>query len=156
MTTTYLLPYKYKKIGWIIFAIGLIFGGYLWLNDYESDLFNTKVFSIFHEAIFDSNDGFFKIIENSIADELAAIAIITGGLLIGFSKEKIEDEFIYKLRKDSLAWSIIFNYLLLLFTILFIYDLTFFHVLVFNMFTPLIFFICRFNFLKRKYYGIEE
>ena len=156
MTTSYLLPYGYKKFGWILFICGLLFGGYLWFNDYESEILTTKVFSIFHEAIFDSNDGFFKVIENSIADEIAALAIIIGGLLIGFSKERIEDEFIYKLRKDSLAWSIIFNYSLLLFTIVFIYDLSFFHVLVFNMFTPLIFFICRFNFLKRKYHGSDE
>ena len=101
-------------------------------------------------------EGYFKIIENSVLDELIALTIIVGGLLVGFSKEKIEDEFIYKLRKDSLVWAIIFNYSVLVFTILFVYDFAFFDVLVFNMFTPLIFFVVRFHFLKYKSDSDEE
>ena len=99
---------------------------------------------------------FFTIQENSIVDELITISIIIGGLIVGFTKEKIEDEFIYKLRKDSLVWAIIFNYVVLLFATLLIYDLAYFDVLIFNMFTPLIFFIVRFNFLKIKSGSDEE
>jgi hypothetical protein len=113
------------------------------------NIFNDDTFS-------NSETGFFKIIENSIADELAALAIIFGGLLVGFSKEKIEDEYIYKLRKDSLVWAMIFNYAILTLAILFVYDFTFFDVLVFNMFTPIVFFVLRFNFLKRKISNHEE
>ncbi|OYX22407.1 MAG: hypothetical protein B7Z06_11705 [Flavobacteriales bacterium 32-35-8] len=88
--------------------------------------------------------------------ELILISIIFGGLIIGFSKEKVEDEFIYKLRKDSLVWALIFNYAVLTFLIFFIYSYTFVHVMVLNMFTPLIFFIVRFNFLKLKSGSDEE
>ncbi|MEJ2113252.1 MAG: hypothetical protein P8X62_06030 [Flavobacteriaceae bacterium] len=156
MRTHYLLPNKYKNLGWVLFSIGLAFGIFLFLNDYESDLLNTKVLAIYYEGIFDSQDGFFKIVNNNIVDELAAIFIIIGGLLIGFTKEKVEDEFIYKLRKDSLVWAIIINYLILILAIVFIYDMSFFHVLVLNMFTPLLFFIIRFNFLKLISNGHEE
>ncbi|MDU8887201.1 hypothetical protein RXV94_13600 [Yeosuana sp. MJ-SS3] len=156
MQTNYLLPNKYKILGWVLFTIGLAFGIFLLLNEYESDLLNAKVLAIYYEGIFDSQDGFFKIINNNIVDELATICIIIGGLIVGFTKEKIEDEFIYKLRKDSLVWAIIVNYLILIFTIVFIYNMTFFHVLVLNMFTPLIFFIIRFNFLKFKSQNHEE
>ena len=156
MQANYLLPNKYKILGWVLFTIGLAFGIFLLLNEYESDLLNTKVLAIYYEGIFDSQDGFFKIINNNIVDELATICIIIGGLIVGFTKEKIEDEFIYKLRKDSLVWAIIVNYLILIFTIVFIYNMTFFHVLVLNMFTPLIFFIIRFNFLKLKSQDHEE
>jgi len=76
--------------------------------------------------------------------------------LVGFTKEKVEDEFIYKLRKDSLVWALIFNYAVLIFTIIFVYDFAFFDVLVFNMFTPLVFFVFRFNFLKFKSQSHEE
>jgi hypothetical protein len=150
MESNYLLPHKFKKIGWILFIIGLISGLFVFIKEYETDILTFNVFSIYNESFFGKNDGFFKVVENSILDELIAIAIIIGGLLVGFSKEKVEDEFIYKLRKDSLVWAIIFNYLVLLFAIIFIYDFTFFDVLVFNMFTPLIFFIVRFNVLKRR------
>ena len=125
--------------------------------EYETDALTINVLSIYNgNSIFGSGGGFFKIIENSILDELISLAIIIGGLIVGFSKEKIEDEFIYKLRKDSLVWALLFNYMVLVFAILFIYDFTFFDVLVFNMFTPLIFFIVRFNFLKHKSGTNEE
>ncbi|WP_299551073.1 hypothetical protein [Seonamhaeicola sp.] len=156
MKTNYLLPHRYKLLGWLLFIPGIIAGLFLFFNDYETSILNVKVLSIFYEGIFDSETGFFRIVNNQILDEITALAIIIGGLLITLTKEKIEDEFIYKLRKDSLVWAIIFNYIILLLTILFIYDMAFFHVLVLNMFTPLLFFIIRFNFLKQKLKSDEE
>ena len=157
MKTNYLLPNKYKTIGWILFVLGIITGVFVFFSDYESNALTIKVLSIYNEAVISNDpDGFFKIIENSVVDELAALAIVIGGLLVGFSKEKIEDEFIYKLRKDSLVWALIFNYVVLIFTIIFIYGFTFFDVLVFNMFTPLVFFVLRFSFLKHKISSHEE
>ena len=151
MKTNYLLSNKYKIPGWILLSVGLIAGVFLIASGFESDLLETKVLSLYNsDSIFENNSGFFKIIENSVLDEIVALAIIIGGLLVGFSKEKVEDEFIYKLRKDSLVWAIIFNYIVLMMTIVFIYDFAFFDVLVYNMFTPLLFFIIRFNFLKAQ------
>ncbi|PWK18529.1 hypothetical protein [Xanthomarina spongicola] len=158
MKTNYLLPNKYKSLGWILFILGLIGGIFMYSIGYESDVLTMKVFSIYNEDfIMKEERGFFKIIEeNSILDELISLAIIIGGLIIVFTKEKVEDEFIYKLRTDSLVWALIFNYAILIFAILFIYGLTFFDVLVFNMFTPLLFFIIRFNFLKLKSNSHDE
>lgn len=153
MKADYLISNRYKIPGWILLISGLIVGVFLMLSEFESEVLKTKVLAIYNDNTIFSNDedaGFFKIIENSILDEIIALAIIIGGLLVGFSKEKVEDEFIYKLRKDSLVWAIIFNYIVLMFAIIFIYEFTFFDVLVYNMFTPLLFFIIRFNFLKAK------
>ncbi|WP_298895679.1 hypothetical protein [uncultured Psychroserpens sp.] len=149
MKSNYLISNKWKIPGWILLCVGLIVGVFLIASEFESDILKIKVLSIYNDdAMFSDNSGFFKVLENSILDEIIAIAIIIGGLLVGFSKEKVEDEFIYKLRKDSLVWAIIFNYIVLMFSIVFIYGFTFFDVLVYNMFTPLLFFIIRFNFLK--------
>ena len=157
MKTNYLLPHKYKILGWILFIIGIIYGLVFAYSGYDYEPIQIKVLSIFNEGLLDGNDlQLFEIIETGISSELASIAIIVGGLIVGFSKEKIEDEFIYKLRKDSLVWAIIFNYFILTLTIIFIYDLSFFHVLIYNMFTPLLFFIIRFNFLKLKLRNDEE
>ena len=151
MKTSYLLPHKYKTLGWILLVVGLIIGLIVFYGGYETDLLKIKVITIYDEGGFlGGKKGFFKIIENNILDELAALSIIIGGIIVGFSKEKVEDEFIYKLRKDSLVWAILFNYMVLILAIIFVYDFTFFHVLVFNMFTPLLFFVIRFNFLKLK------
>lgn len=156
METNYLLPHKYKNFGWALFILGLLAGIVLIFSDYEVDALNLNVISIYSEQFMNNDNGYFKIIENSIVDEIIALFIIIGGLLVGFSKEKVEDEFIYKLRKDSLVWAIIFNYAVLMLAIAFVYEFTFFHVLVFNMFTPLLFFVFRFNFLKYRSISNEE
>ena len=157
MKASYLLPYKYKTLGWILFVFGLISGGIVVFGGYDFDILKVNVISIYDEGGFlGGTKGFFNIIENSILDELAALSIIVGGLLVGFTKEKVEDEFVYKLRNDSLVWAIIFNYIVLTFAVIFVYDFSFFHVLVFNMFTPLLFFVFRFNFLKFKSDNDEE
>ena len=155
MNSNYLLSHKFKLLGWVLLIIGIILGISHLINGYESKLLTINVLAFYSDP-FIGESGFFKIIKNSVFDELTCLTIIIGGLIVGFSKEKIEDEFIYKLRKDSLVWAIIFNYFVLLITIVFIYDLTFFHVLVYNMFTPLLFFIIRFNFLKLKSGSDEE
>ena len=156
MKSNYLLSNKYKLIGWAFFILGILAGIFFYTGLIDGDMLQTKVLSIYNEGIFGKDNGFFKIIENGILDEIVAIMIIVGGLIVGFSKEKIEDEFIYKLRTESLVWAIIFNYVVLIFTLLFVYDMTFFNVLIFNMFTPLIFFVIRFNFLKLKSVSDEE
>ncbi|MBT8385279.1 MAG: hypothetical protein KJO83_06180, partial [Bacteroidia bacterium] len=114
METNYLLPHKYKNFGWALFILGLLAGIVLIFSDYEVDALNLNVISIYSEQFMNNDNGYFKIIENSIVDEIIALFIIIGGLLVGFSKEKVEDEFIYKLRKDSLVWAIIFNYTVLM------------------------------------------
>lgn len=156
MKTNYLISNKYKPLGWVLFSIGIIGGLFIYLSEYEVDILSIKVFSIIGGESMFNQDDYFSIIENSILDELITIFIIIGGFLVGFSREKVEDEFIYKLRKDSLVWALIVNYSILLFATLFVYNFAFFDVLVFNMFTPLLFFIIRFNFLKRKLYTDEK
>ncbi|WP_104733994.1 hypothetical protein [Hanstruepera ponticola] len=155
MKSNYLLSNKFKPLGWFLFIIGLIGGIILYAIDYDGEIMVTKVFSIYSDP-FIGDAGFFKVIENGIADELVYVCLIIGGLLVGFTKEKVEDEYIYKLRTESLVWAIIFNYILLLFTIVFVYDMTFFNVLIFNVFTPLLFFVFRFNFIKLKSGNHEE
>ena len=157
MKSTYLLSNKYKIPGWLLLIAGLILGIYLLVSGLESDVLETKVLAILGggNGILSSSStaatgDYFRIIENSIFDEIVALMIIIGGLFVGFSKEKVEDEFIYKLRKDSLVWAIILNYMILMFAIIFVYNFSFFNVLVYNMFTPLLFFIIRFNFLKHR------
>lgn len=158
MQTNYLLPNKYKIFGWVLLVAGIIFGVLFLFKGYDHEPLEINVFSIYDDTFYMEKDAptFFKVIETGIAHELSMIAIIIGGLIIGFSKEKIEDEFISKLRKDSVIWAILFNYFILLLAIVFIFNFTFFHVLVFNMFTPILFFIIRFNFLKIKSRTHEE
>ena len=85
------------------------------------------------------------MVSNNILNEILGILVIVSSLFVAFSKEKSEDEYISKIRLESLVWAVYFNYGILLFSFLFIYNFSFFWVMLFNMFTVLVFFIIRFN-----------
>jgi biotin transporter BioY len=78
------------------------------------------------------------------------VVFIIGALLVGFTKEKHEDEFIAELRLSSIFWAVWVNYIILLAAFLFVYGTPFLTVMIYNMFTVLIIFIVRFNFLLNK------
>ena len=83
----------------------------------------------------------------NLTDEIAAIGVIVGLLLVAFSREKVEDEMIGQLRLEALQWSVYANYIVLAIAILTLYDTAFFTVMVYNMFTVLLVFISRFRWL---------
>ena len=89
MKTNYLLPNKYKKLGWTLLTIGLLLGILMYSKVIENEIFTMKVLSIYNDdSILSEEKGFFKIIETGILDEVISILIIIGGLLLGFTKEK--------------------------------------------------------------------
>ena len=141
-----LLPNKYKKVGWFILIPATILGTILMFTNFEGMPLNTKVLSIVNNEILGKSQ-FFTFINTNITNTLVGILFIVGALLVGFSKEKNEDEFITNLRQSSLLWSVLINYILLLFSFAFIYGTAFLSVMLYNMFTVLIIFIARFNYV---------
>lgn len=146
MKTKLLFPNKFKKIGWIILIPSSVLGLLIIFFDLEIGFLDVKVLAIISDK-FTNSINFFSLIKNNITDEIIGISFIIGAILVAFSKEKYEDEFIAKIRLESLVWATYTNYLILILCILFVYDLSFFTVMVFNMFTILIFFIIRFYYM---------
>ena len=72
-----------------------------------------------------------------------SLVMALGLFIVAFSREKVEDEQIWHLRLDSLRWAIYINYLVLIASLIFIYDTA--HILQLNLWVPLIFFIIRFR-----------
>jgi len=155
MKLNYLFPSKYKKIGWILFFPSLILGLLTVIFDFEPDFLDVNVLGIFVNEIFGEKK-FFGIINNNILNEILGIAMIVGSILVAFSKEKDEDEFISKIRLESLVWATYLNYAILFLAFIFVYDLSFLWIMIFNMFTILIFFIIRFNWQIRKFRKTAE
>lgn len=150
MKTHFLFPNRFKIFGWILFIPSLIMFIVTSIFNIDIDKYmNIKVFAIYEETI-GEKPGFFKIIEDSFSYELITISIIIGGLLICFSKLKNEDEYISKIRYESLVWATYFNYFLILFFTLFLYGMPFLNVIVYNIYTVLIFFMIRFHYLMYK------
>lgn len=150
MKTRYLFPFKYKKVGWILFLTGLILGVVAALNDYESPVLKMKVFAIFAGKLFENGNSNFTWFEDNVINELVSVIIILGGLLVAFSKTKLEDEYISRIRMESLIWATYVNYGVLLIAVLFVFELAFLDVMIYNMFTILIFFVLRFYFMLSK------
>lgn len=135
-------------MGWILFIPGLILGVIELFGKFEPDFLSLPVLAIVSEPPL-GHHAYFRIIENNITDEITALMLILGAIFIALSREKHEDEFIAKIRLESLVWATYVNYGLLALSILFIYDLSFFFALMINMFAILIFFTLRFNWALR-------
>lgn len=146
MKTHFLFPHRFKKFGWLLFVPAFLLGTYLYVSGFDFDEhLKVFVFSIYEDDWVFGKE-FFKPIQNGIADEILTFLIIVGALLVGFSRTKQEDEYISKIRYESLVWATYFNFAVVLFATLFFYGFSYFHVMVGNIFTILIFFIVRFHF----------
>lgn len=148
MKNHFLFPNSFKKIGWILFVPSFIFSLYLLTVDdgFTIDALDFNVLAVYNDGFFKSDDAFFKIIENNIGDELYVIGLIVGGILIGFSKLKNEDEMISKIRYESLVWATYLNYGIIILLTIFFYGIGYYSILMFNTFTLLLFFIIRFHY----------
>jgi hypothetical protein len=106
---------------------------------------DAKVFSIFPEFSLGRERKYFQIIEANLTNTIIGVFFIIGALLVSFSKEENEDEYIAQLRLKSLMWAVLINYLFLILAFLFIFNIAFISVMLYNMFTVLIIFILKFH-----------
>jgi len=146
MKTHFLFPNSFKKIGWILFVPSILLTILFSILGTDIDSYlNVTTFAIYQETI-GQKPGFFCMIENSILDEILTFGMIVGGIVVGFSKLKSEDEYISKIRYESLVWATYLNYGLILFFTAFIFGMPYLNVLFHNMFTLILFFIIRFHY----------
>ncbi|MBN2747072.1 MAG: hypothetical protein JXR34_10130 [Bacteroidales bacterium] len=137
----YLFPHSLKIPGVVLFVISLI-GGILYL------VFDSNGLQILEIQDFSLiKDNFFGQSKNNLTDEILSIGILVGGILTGFTKHRIEDEYIAQIRLESLLWAVYINSAVLILSILLISGIPFLQVMVYNMFTVIIIFIIRFNWI---------
>jgi hypothetical protein len=147
----YLFDNKYKKISGLVFYLTSIIGLYLLITDKIVDLFTLNVYSLFSESISDLTYGG-GWIENGLGDEIFTTIIIISGLINSFSKEKIEDELISKIRLESLTMSLFISYSLVIISTFLIYNLSYMYVLVFMLFITLLLFNLIFRYRLYQHY----
>ena len=139
MNKNYLFPHRFRIVGWVLAIVAVV--GYLWLPE-----IHFKMPSLYFDTFFDDENesGFFRMATaNSLS--IAMILLTIGLLFIGFSKEKVEDEFVQYLRAQSLIWATYVTATLFIATTLLIYGIAYIYVpfLVFYVF--LILFIIKFR-----------
>ena len=137
MKTRFLFPNKWRLPGILMLLLALLLIAY---NCYSAGGYDLSA---------DPGEKFFGMGLSGkmviVVDDIEYLSVIIGLLLVGFSKEKIEDEQIAQLRLDSLQWSVYFNYSLLIICIIFINGLGFLSVMAYNIMSQLLFFIIRFR-----------
>lgn len=142
MKTQWLFPHRFRLVGWLILLPSIALGLAYMYADFQLEFLTIS---------FAKGKGFLGgELTINLTDEVAALGVIAGLLMIGFSKELIEDEMVGHMRLEALQWSIYVNYIILAIAILFVHGERFFDVLIYNMFTMLIVFVIRFNMLLYK------
>lgn len=149
MKTKFLFPNHYKRLGWILLVPSSVLGILIIFFDYTFDFLNSQVFTIYTNG-FGGEETIMGLFKGNYANTIVGILFLIGAILVAFSKEKQEDEFIAKTRLESLVWATYVNYSVLAFCMLFFFNLEFLMVMIFNMFTVLIFFILRFYYILYK------
>jgi hypothetical protein len=146
MKNLVLLPHTYKQIGWVLFVFGGTLGILLMMGKIEMNFLNMNVFAIINGELFQKLE-FFTWIDVNMSITLTAMVFITGALVLAFSKEKEEDEFIQNLRLRSFQWSVIVNYSILLLAFVMVYGVAFFTLISIQIFLVIVLFIFRFHYL---------
>ena len=147
MNTSLLLPQRFKRIGWIILIGATIFGLFLLATHLDDAVsWEVPVFALFSDSFLETQQEF-TWVKLNILPTLTAILFIVGALLVSFSREKSEDEYIARLRQSSWQWAVMLNYILLALALAFVHGLPFLYVMLYNMFTILLIFLVRFHFL---------
>ena len=140
-----LLPHKYKVLGLMIAAPAFIL---MIFNLHDEFTFKFLDFQAAGSGkISFDHDFLFNLQSNNFTDEIGGVLLISGLLLIAFTKEKFEDERIQKIRLESLLWAVFINSIFLILSIIFFYGDLFLKIMAYNMCTPLLLFILRFNLL---------
>lgn len=137
-----LLPYRYKLAGATLILCGLIMAVLYFTIDFR---FELPVFAFFSSYV---ETKLFTGFKTNFADELILLTLLTGFLLVSFSREKKEEDNLASLRYIAVIRTVIINSAILLFSMLFIYGGGFMGVVIMNIFTPFIIYIVTFSILK--------
>ena len=150
---SYLFSNKFKKTSGVVFYLSILVGLFLLLTDRIQDIFVVNVFSIFSYEWFGSEPIGFGWIENGLGDEIFTLLIIVSGLINSFSKEKIEDELISRIRLESLSLSLFISFGLIIISTFLVFNTNYMIVLVFNLFLIILLFNLIFKFRLFKHYN---
>lgn len=152
MLTRYLFPHRYKWVGWVLVVVSATLG----LLETTELCKLPSLMSWLPPILSDGNsfwthtDGLDQATRDNT--DLYAVVLIVGGVLAACSRERFEDEYIGKIRLDSLLWALYAYYALLALAFVLVSGAWFFSVMTYAMFAPLLLFLVRFELALRLTY----
>jgi hypothetical protein len=157
MKKTFLFPNYFKKIGWIIVPPSLII---LILNIFEIIPVNFGFYFFGLSkgtGIFQHSNWSCSMNDTDFATTILPIIIVIGLAFISFSKEKIEDEMITRIREKSIVWAIIISSVIFVLGTLFLYGIVYLYFLGSFIYLVLLLFILKFHIeLSRLKKGLKD
>ncbi|WP_297842471.1 hypothetical protein [Ignavibacterium sp.] len=144
MNHKFFLPHKFRFVGMILFLLGIISAYVRFSLGIKPAVLTLPVFTVYSSFLETKT---FQVITNNISEEIVTLLLLTGLLLLNFSKEKTEIELTDKLRFKALISSVFVNTLLMIFSTLFIFGFAFVNVLMINLFSQLLLYQIIFRFL---------
>jgi len=150
-----LFPYFYRYIGWPLLIAGLILGFFVVFFDFSISWMDIKTLTIGGKSNYfftnsDTSRSFIGVIDDNFTNELAALFILIGSVLVAFSKQKVEDEFFQQLRFESIIWALKVQSIVLLLAILFLYNFAFLAFMMIALVSFYVFYIGRYHFQLMK------
>ena len=130
-----LFPFYTRFIGIILVFIGVV-AGYFYFFGGKPVFFESKVFAVVSAYV---GTRYFVIIQTNLLDEIAAIGLLAGLVLVSFSREKVEKEEYQALRLNAMIRAAYFSILMWILLFLLFYGYIIF------LLAPLVF-ICFFIF----------
>jgi small-conductance mechanosensitive channel len=161
MKTNFLFPNRFRLIGWILWIPAIVLGYLVLFHSFEFSFLDIKVLSLLPDSFFRSTQGsslLWNITSDNFTQEFAGILFIVSAVFVAFSKEKNEDEYIAKIRLESLLWATYATFAIQILCLLLFYNFTFLTSMIVNMFTILIVFIVRYNYIiyRSKFQNDEK
>ncbi len=149
MKKEWLLPYGFKRIGWIILLPTLLLctGLLVAYYGFDTNIDDSAkiIFGWLGLPVRTAGDEWTSNASHWI-DNICICGVVVGSLFVGCSREKIEDEMIARIRLNALLMALWINYGILLVAALAVYDLQFIDVMMYNLFTTLVIFVAIFRF----------
>lgn len=166
MKNQFLFPSKFKKPALFFLILSLSMGMYMTFVNDTPGFLRVKVYDVEtgltgfgYFRYFMEVDEYTTVEQDQLPSKnkyedlgntLVGSILILSLLIFAFSREKNEDEYIQKIRLDSLVWATYINYGLLFIAFFIFWSFSFLSVMIYNMFTHLLIFVIRFNYYKIK------
>lgn len=144
-----LLPNRCKIFGWILLVPFLVLAVLKLISPDEME-WSFMTYQQGDYTFFDTGNWLFDLRYNDFTDEFISLGLLLGLSLVAFARTRTEDEWTMHLRLEAMLWSVILNTIFVALTIIFIYSSPFLTVMMINLFSILMIFIVRFEYLLWK------
>ena len=141
MKKNYLFPHYFQWIGWVIAIASFVVLLLGVIND-----ITIRMPALYVDVFFDDDneDGFFRLVKTSMYS-IAMPLLIIAMIFIGFSKERVEDEFVQYIRSQSLIWATYVTAALFILATLLIYGIGYLYIPYLVFFVFLLLFVIKFK-----------